>query len=86
MGKGTGTGGVGPLASRDHTGTGGEGNIEFRTRCDDGGKTVSGTESAERDRAFGGYRSPEALQDGIRDFRVGADQCAGFECRTDGAG
>ena len=29
---------------------------------------------------------PETLQDGIRDFRVGADQRIGFECRTDGTG
>lgn len=60
--------------ARDYTGAGGEGNIEFRTKCDDSGQTIPGTESVERDRAFGGYCRPETLQDGIRDFRVGADQ------------
>ena len=49
-------------------------------------KEISGTESVERDRAFGGYCRPQTLQDGIRDFRVGADQRVGFECRADGTG
>ena len=74
------------LARRDYTGAVGERNIEFRARCDDGSETISGTESVERDRAFGGYCCPQTLQDGIRDFRVGADQRVGFECRTDGTG